>query len=417
MTSFIIRFCICNIFVGVIIGMLVLLKHIFRHTLTSHMQYYLWLVLLGLLAVPFIPVQSADCLQILSCFKSMTGAAEAQSESLLPEASAFSLSDSAGWMQDFAISVTSKTPSAISILLLSIWLIGMLVMIVRTVKAWLQVDRLRKAALPLQNHKVRKLYRHCLAKLHINRAIPIYSTAFLQSPIIVGAFKPCIYLPIHLISDYHEADMRYMLLHELQHYKHKDTFTNYLINLAAILYWFNPLVWYACKEMRCDMELACDSAVLQMLPEDAYEAYGNTLINLAEKLSFTPFPFAAGIGGGMKQLKRRVVNIASYERTSFRKKLKGITAFILTVVLLIGLTPMLSTYAADGSHYQWEASSKKLSYADLSAYFDGYDGSFVLYDLENDAWCIYDIENSTLRLSPDSTYKIYDALFGLEECQ
>ena len=36
--------------------------------------------------------------------------------------------------------------------------------------------------------------------------IPIYSTAFLKSPIIVGIWKPCIYLPIHLISDYNTSD-------------------------------------------------------------------------------------------------------------------------------------------------------------------------------------------------------------------
>lgn len=30
-------------------------------------------------------------------------------------------------------------------------------------------------------------------------------------------------------------------------------------------------------------------------------------------------------------------------------------------------------------------------------------------------WYVYDVERATLRTSPDSTYKIYDALFGLEE--
>ncbi len=52
---------------------------------------------------------------------------------------------------------------------------------------------------------------------------------------------------------------------------------------------------------------------------------------------------------------------------------------------------------------------------DLSAYFSGYRGSFVLYDLKNDTWKIHDLDQATLRTSPDSTYKIYDALFGLEE--
>ena len=97
------------------------------------------------------------------------------------------------------------------------------------------------------------------------------------------------------------------------------------------------------------------------------------------------------------------------------KRLKGMTAFMLTAVLLLGLAPFISTYAADGNHYQWNASSENISYVDLSTYFGEYEGSFVLYDLENDTWSIHDMEHATLRVAPNSTYKIYDALFGLEE--
>lgn len=38
-----------------------------------------------------------------------------------------------------------------------------------------------------------------------------------------------------------------------------------------------------------------------------------------------------------------------------------------------------------------------------------------MYDLGNDSWSIHDMDHATLRVAPDSTYKIYDALFGLEE--
>lgn len=91
------------------------------------------------------------------------------------------------------------------------------------------------------------------------------------------------------------------------------------------------------------------------------------------------------------------------------------TAFILTAVLLLGLTPFISTYAADESHYQWNSSSENISYIDLSAYFGKYEGSFVLYNLKNKTWSIHDMEHAILRVAPNSTYKIYDALFGLEE--
>ena len=186
------------------------------------------------------------------------------------------------------------------------------------------------------------------------------------------------------------------------------------MNLAGIVYWFNPLVWYALKEMRNDREIACDTSVLKLLESDDYVSYGNTLINFAEKISLTPFPFASGISGNMKQMKRRILNIASYERPDLQKKLKSITAFLVTSVLLLGLAPFVSTYAADENHYHWNVSSKNCSEIDLTNYFGKYEGSFVLYDLQKDAWKIHDIKRATLRVAPNSTYKIYNALFGLE---
>ena len=415
MADFMICFLICNVFISGIIGILLTAKRIFKNNLSSRMQYNLWFLLLGLLVVPFIPFRLIGFPQILSWLGSLRSSPSSNTGTAMGETIGSAPTGNINWMNDFTLSVNSEAPSIAGYILLGIWIVGILAMISLVIKSSLRLRNLEKSALPLQNKEVRRLYHHCLEEMGIHRDIPVYSTAFLKSPIIVGLLKPCIYLPIHLISDYNESDMRYMLLHELQHYKHKDAVASYLMNLAGVVYWFNPLVWYALKEMRNDREVACDTSVLKMLEEDAYEDYGNTLINFAEKVSLTPFPFAAGLGGNMEQMKRRIINIASYEKPTFMKRIKGMTAFMLTAVLLLGFAPFISTYAADGSHYQWDSSSENVSYVDLSTYFGEYEGSFVLYDLENDAWSIHDMEHATLRVAPNSTYKIYDALFGLEE--
>ena len=415
MADFMIRFLICNVFISGIIGILLIAKRIFKNNLSSRMQYNLWFLLLGLLAVPFIPFRLIGFPQIFSWLGSLRNSPVSGTAITMGEAAGINRTGNIDWMNDFALSVNSETPSIAGYILLGIWIVGIFAMIILVIKSSLRLHTLEKSALPLQNPEVRRLYHRCLEEMGIHRNIPVYSTAFLKSPIIVGLLKPCIYLPIHLISDYNESDMRYMLLHELQHYKHKDAVASYLMNLSGVVYWFNPLVWYALKEMRNDREVACDTSVLKMLEEDAYEDYGNTLINFAEKVSLTPFPFVAGLGGNMKQMKRRIINIASYEKPTFMKRLKGMTAFMLTAFMLLGLAPILSTYAAEVSHYQWKTSSENISYVDLSSYFGEYEGSFVLYNLENDSWSIHDIDHATLRVAPDSTYKIYDALFGLEE--
>ena len=415
MANFMIRFLICNVFISGIIIILLISKLIFKNNLSSRMQYNLWLLLLGLLAVPFIPFRLVSFPQISSWLRSVRNYSASHADVGANNVMDTGLSGTTNWMNNFALSVNKDTPSVTGYILLGIWIVGMLAMMILIIKSSLRLRTIKRSALSLQNPEVRRLYNKCLNEMKIARNIPVYSTAFLKSPIIVGLLKPCIYLPIHLISDYHESDMRYMLLHELQHYRHKDALANYLMNFVGVLYWFNPFVWFALREMRNDREIACDTSVLKMLEADDYEDYGNTLINFIEKVSSSPFPFASSLSGNMKQMKRRIINIASYEKPTFYKKLKGLTAFILIAVLILGLTPFISTCAADESRYQWKSSSENISYVDFSKYFGKYEGSFVLYDLENDIWSIHDIEHATLRVAPDSTYKIYDALFGLEE--
>ena len=318
-------------------------------------------------------------------------------------------------MNDFTISVRSRTPSIAGLLLSGIWAAGILIMILLVIRSTQRLRRIKKSALPLQNREIQALYADCLRDMKLTKTIPIYSTAFLESPVITGCFRPCIYLPIHLIADCRSPEMRYILLHELQHYRHKDNFVNYLMILAGILYWFNPLIWSAFTAMRSDREIACDTSVLHMLDKDAYEDYGFALINFAEKLSHTAFPFSAGLGGNIKQIKRRILNIAVYRKPSALKMAKNIAVYCLTAALLAGLAPALFSRAAEDDHYEWSGTGRNISSIDVSEYFNGYEGSFVLYDLNRDQWSIYNEELASVRISPDSTYKIYDALFALEE--
>lgn len=415
MVGFMIRFLIENVLISGIIIILLIIKRTLKNILTSRLQYNLWFLLLALLSIPFYPFRLIGLPQIFIWLDKLKYIPESTTESIAKRLININTSVTSNQISDFALSVSKETPSIVGLIICGIWVFGIMIMTVLMIKSWYRLNIIKKSALPLQSEEVQRLYRRCLNEMKVKSIIPIYSTAFLKSPVITGLFRPCIYLPIHLISDYHDTDMRYMLLHELQHYKHKDILSDYLINLVRIVYWFNPFVRYALKEMHIEQEVACDASVLMMLDQDHYKEYGNTLINFAEKVSLTPFPFASGLGGSIKQMKRRITNIATFEKPTCRKSLHGITIFALISVLLLGLAPTLSTYAAADDNYHWKPASENIYVLDLSAYFKDFKGSFVLYDLENDLWNIYDMERATLRVSPDSTYKIYGALSGLEE--
>ena len=51
---------------------------------------------------------------------------------------------------------------------------------------------------------------------------------------------------------------------------------------------------------------------------------------------------------------------------------------------------------------------------ELGKHFQGVNGTFVMYDPTNDKYVIYNEQQSQKRLSPCSTFKIYNSLIGLE---
>ena len=417
MIYFSFRFLLCNAIICIFLGSLLGLKNLLQRQLSACMQYNLSIIFLAVLIVPFLPINSAPSSISWRHLLTASSSTNGDIQTTFLSGNGYNLDK----INDFAVSVSTQIPTFIHTLLVFFWSIGIFIMFFLLYRSVKQVKALHSSALPLQNEELNALYIECLNEVNSKHTIPIYSTAFLKSPVLAGFLHPRIYLPIHLISDFNAGtisatDIRYMLLHELQHYKHKDILIGYLINTVNVFYWFNPLIWYFLKRIRQERELACDSAVLQLLKETEYKSYGNTLINFAETIALSPFPLTMGISGNIKQLKGRILNIASFHQPTFKQKIRGYLICIFVSTIIIGCIPILSAYAyaSDQTGYHFDTTEKNITQLNLSSNFGDYTGSFVLYDQSADKWNIYNMDHASTRVSPNSTYKIYDALLGLE---
>jgi beta-lactamase regulating signal transducer with metallopeptidase domain len=76
-----------------------------------------------------------------------------------------------------------------------------------------------------------------------------------------GLWQPKIILP-RAARDWPDDRVRIVLGHELAHIRRGDWVIHIAAELLRSAYWFNPLVWIACRRLRLESEQACDDAVL-----------------------------------------------------------------------------------------------------------------------------------------------------------
>ncbi|WP_368297934.1 BlaR1 family beta-lactam sensor/signal transducer [Cytobacillus firmus] len=389
------------------IGVILLLKKFFKKHLTAQTQYNLWFLLLLALPLPLIPLQFmpfADSLPFWNSNSSLHSQSAPSAEIPLRQKN---------WMEDITVSVARYDLTFLNNALFYIWISGVAILTVFTLIAMLKISKVKKHTNSLRNNRLLTLFEHCKHKLKITGCIIVGESSLVKTPMTFGLFKTYVVLPRHFDQWLSEKDIEYIFLHELTHYKNKDFAVNYLMMILQILYWFNPLVWLAFSRMRLDREIACDAAVLNSLDEQAYMDYGNSIIHFAYKASrAVTVDLANHLNGSKKQIKTRIEKIAYFKPESKRLRWKSAAILISAGIFIAGQAPFISAMARENSSYNFK--DENIIYEDLGNYFAGFDGSFVLYDKEADQYLIHNKNQSTSRVSPNSTYKIYSALLGLE---
>ncbi|MBT2674753.1 BlaR1 family beta-lactam sensor/signal transducer [Streptomyces sp. ISL-14] len=360
-TNFVISFLVSSFTIAVIM----LFKKVFQKQLSAKWQYNLWFLLLIALTLPFIPNHLFNFGNDFILDLNLN-----QNNGINPSiiTNGDQLIRNVNWMQDFTISVNQTNLVFLDIILAGTWIAGMFIWAALTIHAWLKLKKIKSTISALKNKEVLILFEQCKQSLNISRHLVLGESSHVKSPMTFGLFKTYVVLPIHFEEWFSMEDIKYIFLHELNHYKYKDIATNYLIVIYQILYWFNPFVWFAFREMRLDREIACDIAVLNSLDERSYAEYGNTIINFVDRASQPRnFALANHLNGSKKQIKRRIERIASFTTESKLLKLKSIAIFMLVGVFVVSQVPFISVMADDNNLYDFK--SERTVYEDLSEYF------------------------------------------------
>ncbi|WP_405131768.1 M56 family metallopeptidase [Paenibacillus sp. FSL H8-0317] len=140
--------------------------------------------------------------------------------------------------------------------------------------------------------------------LGLKSNITLAHSTLVRSPILVGLFKPTIYLPPENTV---KMDISMVIHHELVHLKHKDLWVKAVTLGVSALHWFNPLIHTIRRDIHTWSELACDEDVVKEMSHEERRRYGETILNVMAGTKKMPAQFCSSLSGEGKQLKRRLM--------------------------------------------------------------------------------------------------------------
>ncbi len=148
-----------------------------------------------------------------------------------------------------------------------------------------------------------------------------------------GWRRPKVLLPA-AAHDWSDERLRIVLTHELAHIARRDWVVQLAAEALRAVYWFNPLVWIACRRLRAESERACDDAVLSQ-GTDGPE-YAAHLLAVARTLhprrrSWLPAPAMAR----RSSLERRVRAMLD---TTLNRRPVSRPDRVVTIVALLAVT-------------------------------------------------------------------------------
>ncbi len=220
-----------------------------------------------------------------------------------------------------------RVPFQIDVCLSLIWSALALVLFVRKITVYQGLIQYIKAGSnEISDIKILNLLSDCEEKLNISTRVELSCNPLIASPMLIGFVRPRIVLPARELED---KALSYIFLHELAHYKQKDMFYKWLIQIVVCVHWFNPLVYLLEKEVN----KSCDEKVISICDERAKREYGDTLISFLKSNNLYKSSFASvTLSEGAEQLKERLGAIMKFRKQS--KAMIAVTG-IFTVAVCV----------------------------------------------------------------------------------
>ena len=177
---------------------------------------------------------------------------------------------------------SARTRPSAKVLLIAVWAIGAALFLTPVLVTPGRLRKLRGSA--RQWHEGEELVRAIGSG--IRRPVAVFIHEDVAAPLTCGIVRPAIVLPSQA-REWTDQEIRQALIHELEHIRRVDWPVHLTARVVCAVYWFNPLVWIAWRQLALEAERVCDDAVLRIAERTAY---AQQLVTLARHARSSPVP-------------------------------------------------------------------------------------------------------------------------------
>ncbi|MCL2855310.1 MAG: hypothetical protein FWE21_06795 [Defluviitaleaceae bacterium] len=171
-------------------------------------------------------------------------------------------------------------------------------------------------------------------ELKIRTKIRVLRCKGIASPMLTGLVRPIIILPSKM--DYSDAELAFVLKHELIHHKRRDIWAKLLLLAVKCVYWFNPAVYLMARQADKDAEMICDSLTTHGMETGDKKRYSQLILSL---VGVVPAHLSTSMAStGKKMLKQRIAAILEGAKKRGRLLFSALCLGAASVVTLVGFT-------------------------------------------------------------------------------
>jgi TonB-dependent SusC/RagA subfamily outer membrane receptor len=243
--------------------------------------------------------------------------------------------------------------------MVNLWFIGVCVLSVHMTVNYIQSLRLRKyLTYPISN-KTQKIASNLIERLELKRKIIFKESGYVQTPSLIGYFKPIVLLPVSMLSGIPDNQLEIIIAHELAHIKRHDYLFQFVQGILELLFFYHPVVWWLSSVVNTEREHVCDDIAVKVCGESL------TLIkalNNMEAIRKKRFELVLGLSGKKNNLFNRVQRIVRPKSESARKTDKLVFSGLF-VLLFTGLV-LVSNFAISGNAFSGKQFFSKINVID-----------------------------------------------------